>query len=306
MRPAACIMVEAEIWPGFLRACRRRSIPVVLVNGRISERSFRRYRRLSGLLKEPLQAFEQACMQSEADAERARGIGIPVDRVVVTGNMKFDQAPAGPVRPAEPESPVLVAGSTSPGEEEMVLSAVAGLDEKARRDLLVILAPRHRERFEEVARMLAACGIPFVRRSELASIDASSLFRGALPRGPAPRVVLLDTVGELAGVYALATVAFVGGSLVPRGGQNLIEPAAHGVPVVFGPHTENFSSMADALIAAGAGFRVNDPRELSATVSALLYDPDRRQRAGRSGRALIEAHRGATARTIERILPFLG
>jgi 3-deoxy-D-manno-octulosonic-acid transferase len=219
--------------------------------------------------------------------------------------MKFDAMPSsGP--DARPESmedlrglyglpsldaaPVLVAGSTSPGEEEMILDAI---EHAGPPGFVMILAPRHRERFDEVAGILARRGVPFVRRTEL-------------PTGKPRRVVLLDTVGELARTYALATVAFVGGSLVPRGGQNLIEPAARGVPVVFGPATENFAAVAEALIDTGAGFRVAGTADLAATLERLLLDPGLRRRAGQAGRALVEAHKGATERTVHQLLPFLG
>ncbi|HEY3177004.1 MAG TPA: 3-deoxy-D-manno-octulosonic acid transferase [Candidatus Polarisedimenticolia bacterium] len=299
VRPAAYISVETEIWPALLAECGRRGVPVLIVNGRISERSRAWYRRLGRLMREPLSAVRLACMQSEEDAARLRSVGVPADRVVVTGNMKFDAAPcldegADELRAlfglTPGEGPLVVAGSTSAGEEVQVLDAFEMIGVKG---TTLILAPRHRERFEEVARLLAGRGIPFVRRSELPS---------AGPR----RVILLDSIGELARVYGLADAAFVGGSLVRRGGQNLIEPAARGVPVLFGPHTENFAPVAEAMSAVGAGFRVRGARELAAALRLLLADSGLRNRAGSAGRALIEAHRGATRRTIDHIRPFLG
>jgi 3-deoxy-D-manno-octulosonic-acid transferase len=219
--------------------------------------------------------------------------------VVVTGNMKFDAAVRGDDEDRDlrelfglpsGRAPVVVAGSTSAHEEEQVLDAfeLIGLAEA-----ILIIAPRHRERFDQIARLLADRGVPFVRRSELPS---------ARPR----RVILLDSVGELGRVYGLADAAFVGGSLVRRGGQNMIEPASRGVPVLFGPHTENFAAVCAALSEAGAGFRVRDAREMAATLRLLLTDTDLRNRAGAAGRALIEAHRGATRRTVDCIRPFLG
>jgi 3-deoxy-D-manno-octulosonic-acid transferase len=238
-------------------------VPALIVNGRISRRSQSWYRRLGGLLREPLAAVRLACMQSDEDAERLRSVGVPEDRVVVTGNMKFDAAVPGDEGPddlralfglASAQTPVVVAGSTSAHEEEQVLDAfeMIGLAEAT-----LIIAPRHRERFEQVAKLLADRGVPFVRRSELPS---------ARPR----RVILLDSVGELGRVYGLADAAFVGGSLVRRGGQNLIEPASRGVPVLFGPHTENFAAVCAALTEAGAGFRVSDARELAAWIADIL------------------------------------
>lgn len=300
VRPRAFIAVETEIWPRLMASCGRRSIPLLLVNGRISERSFRRYRRARALLREPLAAVRAACMQTEQDAERARMLGVAADRVSVTGNMKFDAAdpgtPAGEVRsllglPGSGGPPVLVAGSTSPGEETAVLDA---LELAGRPDLLLVLAPRHRERFDEVAALLRARNVPFVRRSSLP----------AQPRGGA-RVVLLDTHGELAALYAAATVAFVGGSLVPRGGQNLIEPAARGVPVLFGPHVRHVAQVARLLSEAGAAFLVRDAAGLASRIGALLDDEAAREAAGSAGRAMIARHRGATARTLRLVLPHL-
>ena len=303
IRPSCFVSVETEIWPGLMAGCARRGVPVAIINGRLSARSHARYLRVRRLLRGALAAVRIACMQTDDDARRAASIGIPSDRIVVTGNVKFDMAastdgdahvaaslglPAG----AGSKRPILVAGSTSPGEEEQVLDAVGRMGVP---DLLLILAPRHRERFDEVAALLSSRGIPFVRRSRLP---------GAPPG--AENVILLDTLGELAGVYALATVAFVGGSLVPRGGQNMIEPAARGVPVLVGPHTQHFRSVVRDLIACGAAVRVNGVEDLAREARRLFDDPAARARAGESGRALVSAHRGATGRTLEQVLPLLG
>jgi len=296
--PAAFVSIETELWPGLLTECARASLPVVVANGRISVRSRERYARLGRVMQEPLQAIRLACMQTPDDAERLVSLGVPADRVVVTGNMKFDAVAGGSAQDAhdlfglslDRRGPVLVAGSTSPGEEEQVLEAVrlAGVP-----DLGLVIAPRHRERFEDVAALMTSRGLAFSRRSRPA------------PAGAPPKILLLDTLGELNAAYGLATVAFVGGSLVPRGGQNLIEPAARGVPVLFGPHTENFSAVARSLIDAGAGFRVQDAAGLAAALRALCADEGARRRAGAAGRALIEEHRGATDRTIDHVLPLL-
>jgi len=299
IRPGAFVSVETEIWPGLMAACGRRGVPVVIVNGRLSERSHARYRRVRPLLREALAAVRLACMQTGQDAERARSIGIDPSRIVVTGNVKFDAEHPEPSRedlrtvydlpPGGP--PVLVAGSTSPGEEITVLEAGAATGVE---DLVIILAPRHRERFDQVASMLADRGVAFARRSRMPHE----------PRGGA-RVVLLDTIGELARVYDLATVAFVGGSLVPRGGQNMIEPAARGVPVMFGPHTQHFDAVARALTSCGGGVRVEGAAALARETARFVRDPDARARAGTAGRALVASHRGATARTLRHLLPVL-
>ncbi len=309
VRPAAFACVETELWPGLLSECSRREIPALIVNGRLSERSWRRLRRFGGLMRGPLRAVRLACMQSEADAERARSLGLPPDRIFVSGNMKFD-APGLPAAPDDlraflglpdcPAARVLVAGSTSPGEERTLLDALEILAGEDVHGITVILAPRHRERFGSVADLLASRGVSFVRRSQLPRPEAVT------PAGrPDLRVILLDTLGELPGVYGLGTVAFVGGSLVPRGGQNMIEPAACGLPVLFGPHTQNFADIAHELLAAGAGFLVTDARSLAVAIRRLITDRGLRERSGAAGRALIEAHRGATGRTIDRILQYV-
>ena len=306
VRPCAFVSMETELWPGLLRQCARRGIPAALANGRLSQRSCDRYRRFGWLFREPLQAVKVACMQTEDDASRARAIGIPADRVVVTGNMKFDAGATGKTvaqdlrarlgLPASGTRQVVVAGSTSAGEEELLLDAMSDLARNGARAPLLILAPRHPERFEEVARMLERRGAVFARRSESRQAAAS---RKEFD------VLLLDTLGELASVYGLADAAYVGGSLVRRGGQNPIEPAALGVPVVFGPHTANFAAVTEDLIRAGAAFRVADAQELAASLGALLADAEARNRAGAAGRALVESNRGATGRTVTCLLRML-
>lgn len=298
LNPCAFISIETEIWPVLLGECARRGVPALIVNGRISERSHGRYLRLGAFLRGPLQAVQFACMQSEADANRIKSLGLPAERVVVTGNMKFDiishqrpPADLGRLYAKAGSRPILVAGSTSEGEEAQVLDALARIHHH---DILLILAPRHRARFDRVAQILRRRGEPFVRRSH---------------PGPGtdrpPRILLMDTVGELAQAYSMATVAFVGGSLVPRGGQNLVEPAACGIPVLFGPHTHNFQMVAEALVAGGAGFRVDGPATLARVIQGLLDDPAARQRAGLQAQRLVEQNRGATAMTIRHILPFI-
>ena len=301
VRPAAFVSIETEIWPLLLRGCARRGVPALIVNGRISERSSARYRKVAGLLGPSLAAIRLACMQTETDASRLAGIGVPADRVIVCGNMKFDGAiPSEPdpalrslVAGAAGDGKVLVAGSTSPGEEEIVLDAMRLAGEGA---FFLVLAPRHPDRFGRVEAILRQQDVPFVRRSDGGSNAGS---------GRPPRVLLLDTVGELAGAYRLADLAFVGGSLVPRGGQNLTEPAVCGVPVLFGPHTQHVAAVAGALLACGGGERVTDAASLAAAAVRLLGDLPARRRMGEGGRSLVDSQRGATARTVEAILPIL-
>lgn len=237
-------------------------------------------------------------MRSEEDARRIIALGAAAEKVEVTGDLKWDlpapDAPASALRRElglDPEAPVLVAGSTFEGEEAAALEAWVALRAEFP-SLALVLAPRHPARFEEVAGLLAARGIEFFRRS------------GKRERGRSP-VLLLDTVGELRRAYGAGTVCFVGGSLGSRGGQNLLEPAAAGRPVLFGPRTENFAEAAEALLLSGAGFRVDSAQGLHAAVRDFLRHPERCEEAGRRGAALVAARRGAAARTAGRILALL-
>lgn len=236
LRPRLVVLAETEFWPNFLHKAHRSGARVVVVNARISDRSFPRYRRFRGLLRRVLSNVDQFLAQSDEDARRLIEIGAEPKRVQVSGNLKFDVAPPRALPfveelraqlAAAKAGPTLVAGSTVEGEEQMVLAAFRELLSDNRRARL-ILAPRHRERFAAVAALVAQSGMPFALRSE-ARIEHEKW-----------RVLLLDSIGELATVYSLADVALVGGSLVPRGGHNVLEPAFYGVPIIVGPHTENF------------------------------------------------------------------
>jgi 3-deoxy-D-manno-octulosonic-acid transferase len=293
IHPRALILVETEIWPNLIQECSRRRVPVILANGRISDRSFPRYRMVRSLIAPALRSVDLLCMQSEEDAERIRNLGAPPERIKITGNIKWDfpeiQASPGDVRRElglPEEAPLLVAGSTGEGEEEIVLRAWQEARERFP-ELRLVLAPRHPPRFERVARLLGDRKIPFERRS-----------RGGAAGFP---VLLLDTVGELRRSYVAGTVCFVGGSLTSRGGQNMMEPAAAGRPVLFGPRTENFREAARLLLEAGAAFRVADAPALSAAVTRLLQDPGECRRAGERGRRLVAANRGAALRTAQAI-----
>jgi len=298
LQPRVLILVETEIWPNLLKTCARTGIPVVMVNGRISDRSYPRYRFFRFFLRQILSGVSLFCMQSERDAERILSLGAPGDRVRVTGNVKWDlegtETSAAAVRESlaiPADSPVLVAGSTSEGEEATVLSAWEQLRADAPK-LRLVLAPRHPDRFDKVAGILKDRGIPFARRS-----DGSP--------SPVAPVLLLDTIGELKRAYAAGTVCFVGGSLVGRGGQNLMEPAAQGRPVLFGPRTENFSEAAQLLLKTGAGFRVTDAASLASCARMLLTDPTACESAGRRGRDLVARNRGAARLTAESICSLL-
>jgi 3-deoxy-D-manno-octulosonic-acid transferase len=311
VRPAVVVVLETEIWPNFLRQARRAGVPVVFVNGRISEKSFRRSVRLlsvSGALEafyaQVLDDGALYLMQSEADAQRLRQLGAPPERVEVTGNLKFDFAPPedSPFVAwlekqvvQQERRPLLVAGSVVAGEEAAVLAGYDLVSRRWRRALLV-LAPRKPERFAAAAELIAQEGWTVIRRSRL---DLTT------PLDEYADVLLLDSVGELAGVYRLADAVFVGGSLVPSGGHNILEPAWFAHPPVFGPHMENFRAVADAFLQAGAGLCVASGQELGTAWSKLIEDVQLRERMGQAARNLVERSRGATARSLERIRALL-
>jgi 3-deoxy-D-manno-octulosonic-acid transferase len=304
VRPRLFVMVESEIWPNLLRECRRRGVKTAIVNGRISARSYPRYRLARPFFRRVLAAVDRCCMQSEESARRVVAIGADPARVIVTGSLKFDAAalPAaarGRDRVlrffrVSPARLVVVAGSTMRGEELPVLRAFRRVKNMAPGAIL-LLAPRHAERFGEAAHLARGEGFSTVNRSGLA-IDAE----------PRADVVVIDTIGELAQLYQLATVAFVGGSLVPTGGHNILEPAVFGRPIVFGPHMQNFAEIAREFLAHDAAVQVESERELGQTLVSLLGDPVRRAGLGAAARALVDANRGARDRTIEaigRLLP---
>jgi 3-deoxy-D-manno-octulosonic-acid transferase len=302
VRPRLFIMMETEIWPNLLRECRRRGVKTVMINGRISSRSYPRYRLVRPFFRRVLADVDRFCMQSDESARRLVDLGAVAGRVTVTGSLKFDSlelpAPSGHGRPRErvmrffrlsPNRTVIVAGSTMRGEEAAVLRAFARV-KSSMPSALAVLAPRHPERFAEVERIARDAGFVTSRRSEL-PIDAE----------PRADVVVLDSIGELAQVYQLATAVFVGGSLVDHGGHNILEPAVFGKPIVFGPHMQNFKEIADAFLSNGAAVQVPSDRELESVLLALVTDPVRRARLGAAARALVEANRGAKTKTLEVI-----
>jgi 3-deoxy-D-manno-octulosonic-acid transferase len=296
VRPSLLLLVETEIWPNLIRESRRAGARVAIVNGRISPRSFPRYRRIRPLLARVLAEVDLFLMQAEPHAERARAIGAPPERVRVTGNLKYDAAPPRPaaalsrvIPPGDASSPLVVAGSTVEGEENAVLDAFRRVRAAAPGARLV-LVPRHPERFDAVARLVAEDGWPLARRTAL----------GAEGWRSSP-VLLLDTLGELAGTYPLATVVFVGGSLAPAGGHNVLEPAAAGRAVVVGPHMENFQEIADELRTAGALVQVPDAAALGPALAGLLADEAERDAIGARALAVVERNRGAVDRTLDAL-----
>jgi 3-deoxy-D-manno-octulosonic-acid transferase len=305
VRPRLFIMMETEIWPNLLRECRRRGIKTAVVNGRLSQRSYPRYRMVRGFMKRVLADIDRFCVQSEESARRFIELGANPSSVSVTGSLKFDSLDlASSVQSRARDRvlrhlrvpanrAVLVAGSTMKGEEGAVLRAFRRL-RSASPNALLILAPRHPERFFDVARMSREEGLKTLLRTEL-PIDAE-------PRGD---VVVVDTIGELATIYQIATIVFVGGSLVATGGHNILEPAVFGKPIVFGPHMENFAEIAAAFVTNGAGIQVHGERELDDTLRSLMTDPVRRARLGAAARALVEANRGAKDKTLQVLTELL-
>ncbi len=292
-RPVAGVLMETEIWFNLAAACQRRSVPLLLVNARLSERSARGYARLAHLTATALHSLAGVAAQTSADATRLQSLGARAPEV--TGNLKFDVIPppallALGARLREQYGaarPVLLAASTREGEEPLVLDAFAALNAPG---ALLVLVPRHPQRFDEVEQLVLARGWRCVRRSA----------DGPVPEDVA--VVLGDSMGEMFAYYAACDVAFVGGSLVPLGGQNLIEAAATGCPVLTGPHTFNFADASRLAVASGAARVVHDPAELAAAARALLTDPEARARASGAALDFAIAHRGATERTLNLIV----
>lgn len=290
-RPVLGLIMETEIWPNLFHQCGARRIPLLLANVRMSEKSARGYQRFAGLTRATLAHVTLLGAQSQADAERMRTLGAP--QVGVTGSIKFEldlpadlHARAQALRAGFGGRPVWVAASTRDGEEEAVLEAFAPLCARFP-DLLLVLVPRHPERFDTVAKICRQRGFRIERRSE-----------HRVHVAPDTAILLGDTMGELLLFHASADVSYIGGSLVPLGGQNLLEAAAVGTPVVFGPHMFNFSEISRLALERGAGRQVADSAGLAAAVGDYLADPAARRAAGDAGRALVEENRGALARTL--------
>ena len=305
VKPRLFIMMETEIWPNLLRACRRHGVKTMLVNGRISSRSYPRYRLARGFFRGVLADVDRFCMQSDESARRIIDIGADAARVTVTGSLKFEslESPAlaagrGAGRVLRyfriPASrPVFMAASTLKGEETPVLSAFAAL-RRVQPSAMLIIAPRKPERFGETEDLARAEGFRVLRRTELA-VDSE----------PRADVVVLDSIGELAHLFQVATVVFVGGSLVDQGGHNILEPAVHGKPIIFGPHMQNFAEIASTFLASQAAIQVQTAAELSEVCVRLASDPVERARLGAASRALVEANRGAKPRTLDAIAQLL-
>jgi 3-deoxy-D-manno-octulosonic-acid transferase len=305
LRPRQLVLVEGEVWPNLVAECWERGIPVALAAARLSPRSERRFRRFRALVGPIFRLLDRVCVAEPEDIARWESLGVERERVVCTGSVKFDDTAAAPARGADfrallaslgvsASAPILVGGSTWAPEEEALARALLELRREFP-DLFLILVPRHIERTASILRDLAPLGLHIVRRSSFAIRHSPFVI---------PDALLVDATGELRDWYSLATVAFVGKSLpgiAEVGGQNPGEPAALGVPVLFGPHMENFAAPVELLLSREGAIQISDADALALQLRALLRDPDRRARLGAGGRAALAVHRGATERTVETL-----
>jgi 3-deoxy-D-manno-octulosonic-acid transferase len=299
IKPRVVVLIELEAWPNFLARAKQSGVPVVVANGRITRRSFDRLKRLGSFAREFLNGVDLYLVQADEYAERLGALGVAAGKIEVTGNVKFDTLStdidakrALKLREemgVRRDEVLVIGGSTHEGEEEALLDAYARLHQTGSRVRLLIV-PRHDTRFEEAARVIESRGYRLFRRSGAA--------KGARPAGD--EVLLGDTMGELEGLYEAADVAFVGGSLIPHGGQNMMEPAAKGKPVVFGPSVENFPDASKLLVSAGAATQIGEKDELAAALAAYIGTPAG-EAAGHAGRQAVMRAKGATARTVSRI-----
>ncbi|MGH8033639.1 MAG: lipid IV(A) 3-deoxy-D-manno-octulosonic acid transferase [Lysobacterales bacterium] len=293
LRPRLLVVMETELWPNLFFAARQYRIPVLLVNARISDTSFSAYQRLRPLLKATLKAVSRIAAQSEVDARRLEKLGAPADRIEVTGNLKFDLSlPTGLHEQGQAlrrswgeHRQVIVGGSTHEGDEAPLIEAFTGVQRQFAGAMLV-LVPRHPERFQNAARLARAAGLTVQLRSESTHYP------------PSVECVVVDAMGELLPCYAACDIAFVGGSLAPVGGHNLLEPAALSVPLLVGPHTQNSADVTEQLLAAGAALVVKDAVELEQAAVRLLGDADLRRNMGAAGKALVYRGQGALERTL--------
>jgi 3-deoxy-D-manno-octulosonic-acid transferase len=316
IQPAAVIVLETEIWPNFLRHARRESVPVIFVNGRISDKSFARYQRalaaigflLRGFLQRVLSDVTLFLMQSNQDAERIQWLGAPPERVIVAGNLKFDSP-----EPAATEfetwladslskagrRPLIVAGSVTANEEPLVLIAFGVLQGQMKNAFLV-LAPRKPERFDATAQHIEESQRKYLRRSAIRTAN-----NGAVDFARGTDVLLLDSIGELAGMYRHADGVFIGGSMVNAGGHNILEPAGFGKPPMFGASMDNFAEIAREFVARGAGRQVENPEDLGVAWIELIENPEKNREMGAAAKTIVEQNRGATRLCVEKIAAVL-
>jgi 3-deoxy-D-manno-octulosonic-acid transferase len=299
LRPQLLVIAETEFWPNLLHLAGKRQTSLAIVNARISDRSFPRYKRFQWFFGRVLSEVDLFLTQTREDAERLREIGAPTERVRVSGNLKFDVRPnaqpkliTGLRAAIGKDSPVIVCGSTAEGEEEPLLAAFKAVQQQIS-GAVMVLAPRHPERFEKVAGLISTQGFPLQRRTQW--------------RPPQPirsGIFLLDSVGELAAIYELADIAFVGGSLVPTGGHNILEPAQYGAAILVGSHTFNFREIV-SLFEQGGAVKIVTAETLPAQLVSLLCHPEDRLRMGSAAKDLFTKHAGATRRTLDALTPLL-
>jgi 3-deoxy-D-manno-octulosonic-acid transferase len=304
LRPELLVLMELEIWPNLLKACQRNGVATAVVNARMSDKSFRGYQRIRGLIAPLLSHLSLVAAQSQESADRLIRLGARTDRTVVTGSVKFDGVQTERQNSGTeslrrlfgigPDETVFIAGSTQAPEETYALDIWLRLQDRFP-ELRLILVPRHRERFEEVAGLVESRNLPLMRRSKLQSDTEPGV------TGERPAVILLDTIGELSACWGLADVAFVGGSFGSRGGQNMLEPAAYGSAVLFGPKTRNFRDIVRLLLAEDAALQVDTPDELGLVVEGLLSERDRLQAYGERAKQVVLSHQGAVDRTVDQL-----
>lgn len=300
LNPRLLVLMEGELWPNLLRQSKKRNIRVILINGRISLHSYKRYRAIKALFKKVLKKIDIFYMQSKEDAQRIINIGAEKEKVFVSGNLKFDMAGFSVSESKSKElkkifsinqkDKVIIAGSTHQGEEEIILQAFKQIREEYPA-IKLILAPRHPERCSQIETLIRQNRLTYIRRSQLPSSAAKKEYS----------LYLLDTIGELATLYSLGDIVFVGGSLVPNGGHNILEPAFSGKPVIFGKYMENFQFIASQFLELKAGFQVSDGQELTKCIRLLLKNRKLYEKMGQTARRLIENNRGATKKTMEAI-----
>ncbi|MDQ2938547.1 MAG: 3-deoxy-D-manno-octulosonic acid transferase [Acidobacteriota bacterium] len=310
IKPAAVLLMETELWPGFLSECRTQHIPVAIVNGRLSEKSFRRYRWIGSFMSRVLSTLQMAIMQTEADAQRLRALGMDADKTFVCGSLKFD-AGTTPVSDVLTQrfcdrfdlangAPLILAASTHAQEERVVLDALKIIISKSESQPRLMIAPRHPERFDEVAALIEASGFRLSRRTAPTKPDDQQ-----------SQVILLDSIGELQSLYSLASIVFVGGSIASTGGHNILEPAAVGACVITGAHTFNFKEIVETFVNSGAIIQLPPMSyseatvELANIISDLLAHSAKRQALGDRARQLVNENRGATERSLELLMSML-
>ena len=309
LNPIGFLVVETELWPNLLRALSRQGVPSVIVNGRLSSRSFFRYQWIRPFMRQILSTVSLGLLQSGRDARRFVELGASPDRMRSTGNMKFDLTMNGSFSPQQSversvfgvseDERLIIAGSTHPAEEEILLESYRALI-RSFPNVVLLLAPRHIERSAVLVQTVREFGFPVVRRSQL----LQEVHLDEKPVGP--RIILLDTRGELAQVYRLAFMTFVGGTLVPIGGHNLLEPAAWGKPVCFGPYTDHCQEIADLLIESGGGIRVRNGQELAETFIKGIQNQDWVSHAGQSARKVIDDNQGVVERNLNMVEQVVG